>query len=73
MHRNRMATYRRKATIRLPGHDYSQDGLYFVTSRVQDRCCHFGYVADGQMVLNDFGQIAHEQWDWLLHQYPCIE
>ncbi len=67
-----MTQYRRKATIRLPGYDYSQDGYYFVTSCVQDKQCHFGHVIDDEMVLNSFGQIAQDQWDWLLNQYPYI-
>jgi putative transposase len=67
-----MFPYRRKPTIRKPFHDYSQDGLYFVTSCIKHRICHFGNVIDNKMVLNSFGLIAHDQWDWLLNRYPYL-
>jgi putative transposase len=67
-----MKTYRRKATIRLPGYDYSQDGLYFVTSCVKGRICHFGKVVNAEMVLNQHGQIAHDQWAWLVNRYSYV-
>ena len=64
--------YRRKASIRLSGYDYSRNGLYFVTSCVKDRLCHFGEVLAGKMVLNEFGQIANDQWHWMVNRYPYI-
>ncbi len=64
---------RRKATIRLPGYDYSQDGLYFVTSCLQDMRCLFGHVQNGEMNLGDAGLIAEDQWDWLLQRYPYVK
>jgi len=51
-----------RRSIRLKGYDYSQAGLYFVTVCVQNRDCIFGNVVDGKMVLNDAGQIAHNEW-----------
>ncbi|MCD6069298.1 MAG: hypothetical protein K0S33_4124 [Bacteroidetes bacterium] len=57
---------------RLEGFDYSQDNLYFVTSCVQDRICCFGEITDKQMILNEYGHIARQQWDWLGQQYPYI-
>ncbi|WP_299821503.1 transposase [uncultured Pontibacter sp.] len=57
---------------RLVGYNYSREGLYFVTSCVQDKACVFGYVADGEMVLNKYGQIAETQWHWLAEQYPYV-
>jgi len=51
-----------RRSIRLKGYDYSQAGLYFVTVCVQNRECIFGNVIDGKMVLNDAGQIAHNEW-----------
>ena len=63
---------RRKATIRRPGYDYSSDGLYFVTSCVKDRFCHFGEVFGGKMILNTYGQIANNQWYWMIDRYSYI-
>jgi REP element-mobilizing transposase RayT len=57
---------------RMKGYDYSQDNLYFVTSCVQDRVCCFGTIANGKMILNEYGQIAEQQWHWLGKQYPYV-
>ena len=55
-------TIHHRRSIRLKGYDYSQAGLYFITVCVQNRNCIFGNVVDGKMVLNDVGQIAHNEW-----------
>ena len=66
---------------RLPGYDYSQDNLYFVTSCVHDMICCLGNVVgtgrdlslqEPQMMLNEYGEIADQQWYWLAEQYPYI-
>ena len=57
---------------RMKGYDYSQDNLYFVTSCVQDRVCCFGGITDGKMMLNEYGNIAEQQWHWLGEQYPYV-
>ena len=51
-----------RRSIRLVGYDYSQAGLYFVTLVCQDRAHLFGVVKDGIMYLNEFGQIAADEW-----------
>ena len=55
-------TIHHRRSIRLKGYDYSQEGLYFVTICVQNRDCIFGNVVDGKMMLNNAGQIAHNEW-----------
>jgi putative transposase len=62
-----------RRSIRLPGYDYSQAGGYYVTIVVWQRECLFGEVIDGEMILNDFGQIAAKTWQWLQTQYPYVE
>jgi putative transposase len=57
---------------RLLGFDYSRDNLYFVTSCVQDRICCFGSISNGKMQLNEYGQIAHDQFNWLEKQYAYV-
>jgi len=57
---------------RLPGYDYSRDGMYFVTVFTHDRIEWFGCVEDGAVVLNGIGTIADEQWQWLGKQYPYV-
>jgi REP element-mobilizing transposase RayT len=51
-----------RRSIRLKGYDYSQQGLYFITLCVQNRVCLFGEIVNGQMALNKYGQIAHNEW-----------
>jgi len=63
---------RERKRNRLVGYDYSQDNLYFVTSCVQDRICCFGEIQDGKMILNEYGQIAQNQWGWLGNQYSYL-
>src|SRR5699024_3050794 len=47
---------------RLSGYDYSQPGYYFITICVINRHHLFGYISDYQMVLNQYGKIAKEEW-----------
>jgi len=51
-----------RRSIRYQGYDYSQSGAYFLTLCCYDHQCLFGYVANGIMVLNKYGMIAHEEW-----------
>lgn len=51
-----------RRSIRLVGYDYSQAGLYFVTLVCQGRAHLFGTIKDGIMCLNEFGQIAADEW-----------
>jgi REP element-mobilizing transposase RayT len=64
---------------RLKGYDYSSDNLYFITSCVQNRICCFGKIVvvmgrdpSQQMILNEWGAIAENQWYWLSEQYPYV-
>ena len=51
-----------RRSIRLKGHDYSQPGAYFVTICTRDRECLFGHVVNGEMPLNDAGEMARKEW-----------
>lgn len=48
--------------IRLKSYDYSQAGLYFITICVQNRACLFGEIENGEMILNEHGKIAYNEW-----------
>ncbi len=61
-----------RRSIRLPGYDYSQSGAYFVTICAYQRQCLFGDVVDGQMVLNQYGAIVADEWQWLCQRYPYL-
>ena len=51
-----------RRSIRLTGYDYAKAGLYFITICCHNRICHFGHVENGEMVLNEFGKIAYNEW-----------
>jgi REP element-mobilizing transposase RayT len=61
-----------RRSIRLKGYDYRQAGGYFVTLVAQGREMLFGEVVNGEMVLNNFGKIVAETWQWLEMQYPYV-
>jgi len=66
MHHNRKCP-------RLKGFSYSSRRNYFVTSVIKGRHQYFGEVIHGEMTLNLYGQIAHQQMIWLQEQYPYIQ
>ena len=51
-----------RRSIRLKEYDYSQEGAYFVTVCTQKHYCLFGKIVDGAMLLNQFGEIVHNEW-----------
>ena len=59
--------------MRLPGFDYAQEGSYFVTICSAGRQRFFGDVVDGQVRLNEFGQVAARSWEWLARHFPHVE
>ena len=61
-----------RRSIRLKGYDYAQEGVYFVTVCTQNRACLFGAVADGEMQLNNAGEIAKAAWDDMPARFPSV-
>jgi REP element-mobilizing transposase RayT len=57
----------------LQGHDYSREGYYFLTICTQDRREWFGNIENGEMVLNEYGVIVGQQWEWLEKQYGYVQ
>ncbi len=51
-----------RRSIRLKRYDYTQPGGYFVTFCAYQRMHLFGEVVDGEMILNDRGKIARDEW-----------
>jgi REP element-mobilizing transposase RayT len=62
-----------RRSIRLKGYDYSQAGLYFITICCQHRIWRFGEVINGEMLLNEFGEIAYNEWIKLTERFPNFE
>ncbi|MBC7234050.1 MAG: transposase [Chloroflexi bacterium] len=63
----------RRRSIRLKGYDYSQSGAYFVTICVQDRTCLFGEVINGEMRLNEWGQVVQAAWQDLPNHLSHVQ
>jgi len=63
----------RRRSIRLENYDYSQAGAYFVTICTRDRACLLGEIVNGEMRLNEVGQIVADAWKWLAVQYAHVE
>ena len=61
-----------RRSIRLQGYDYSQAGAYFVTVVAHQRECLFGDVVGGGVVLNEFGRVVANTWEWLENQYSYV-
>ena len=59
--------------VRLPDYDYSAPGEYFVTVCCQNRAKIFGEVIDGEITLNEYGDIAKKCWLDLPNHYSNIE
>ncbi len=51
-----------RRSTRLKGYDYTSAGAYFITICTHQRECLFGEIVQGEMQLNDFGQIAMDCW-----------
>ena len=62
-----------RQSIRLKDYDYSQSGAYFVTMCVHERECAFGDVIEGEVWVNEYGQIVSACWEDLIDHYPHIE
>ena len=65
--------YRRRNNMRLPFYDYSQYGCYFVTICTKERRCLFGNIQDGEMRLNELGNIVKNGLLSVLSDYPKSE
>jgi REP element-mobilizing transposase RayT len=48
--------------MRLPGYDYTQPGMYFITICTNNSECLFGKILNGQIMLNEFGRIVKLEW-----------
>jgi len=61
-----------RRSIRLRGHDYSQEGEYYVTLCVQDRQRAFGEIQNGRMLLSEIGNIASACWIEIPRHFPRV-
>jgi len=50
-----------RRSIRLRDYDYANIGAYFVTACCQNRINYFGDIENEKMILNEYGNIAHNE------------
>jgi putative transposase len=62
----------RQHSIRLQGNDYAQSGGYFITIVTQLREPFFGKICEGEMILNEAGQMVRNEWEALPERFPGI-
>jgi len=59
-----------RRSIRLKGYDYSKAGAYFITICCQNRICRFGNIENGEMIMNEYGTVAYNEWTKLPERFP---
>ena len=57
-----MNTALHRNNTRLREYDYASSGAYFVAICTAQRAHLFGEIVDGEIILNDVGQIVLEEW-----------
>ena len=62
-----------RRSIRLKGYDYTQPAAYFITICTQGRECLFGEIVDGEMHLNEAGQIVVQTWQDLPNHVSNVQ
>ncbi len=62
-----------RRSIRLQGYDYTAAGAYFITICSYQREHIFGEVVDGEMKLNEWGEIARAEWLKTAELRPQVE
>ena len=62
-----------RRSIRLKGYNYAQAGLYFITICCNERMHRFGKIENNEMVLNEMGNIAYNEWIKLTERFPNFE
>jgi hypothetical protein len=62
-----------RRSIRLQEYDYSQAGAYFVTICTHQKECLLGEIVDGEMRLNQFGDLVKLYWQNLSKHYSYLQ
>ena len=57
----------------MKGYDYSLWGAYFITICCENRLCRFGSIHNNQMDLNQYGEIAYNEWGKLTDRFSNFE
>ncbi len=63
----------RRNTNRIPQHDYSKPGQYFITICMENRQQLFGVIENEKITLNDSGDMISFWWDEISNHFTGIE
>ncbi len=61
-----------RRSIRLPGYDYDQPGVYFLTVCTEGHVCLFGRVVGEAMEWNDAGRAVERCWREIPAHFPHV-
>jgi putative transposase len=61
-----------RRSIRIPGHDYSRPGIYFVTICSHKKGCLFGEVRECHVHLTPLGRLVRSRWMKIPHHYSHV-
>lgn len=64
---------RKRRSIRLPGYDYRDGGVYFVTICTKKKEHLFGKIRNGMMGLNEYGCVVADCWQSIPTHFPGVE
>ena len=59
-----------RRSIRLKNYDYTLPGAYFITICTYNRQCLFGEIVNGEMRLNEYGEIVWQFWLDIPNHFP---
>jgi REP element-mobilizing transposase RayT len=62
-----------RRSIRFRGYDYSQPGAYFVTLCTHEKKHLFGEIVEGEMKLNESGEMLRVFWNHLPRRYSDVQ
>ena len=62
-----------RKSLRLNGYDYSKEGIYFITICCQNRDCRFGKIKNKEMISNEYGNTAYNEWVRLSERFSNFE
>ena len=62
----------RRHSARLSRFDYARQGAYFVTLCTRNRACLFGDIQNGEMRLNETGELASRMWTEIPTHFPHV-
>jgi REP element-mobilizing transposase RayT len=59
-------------SARLPNWDYGSQSSYFITICTKNRDHYFGKIKNGEMLLNEIGEIASQFWKEIPNHFPHV-